>query len=121
ALPYVTSTTDNCLGKDCPVYEECHLLKARKEAQAADLVVVNHHLFFADLALKDTGFGELLPEMEVVIFDEAHQIPDIASEYFGEHFSSRILQDLCKDIELVGKAELKDVMQLSKAADKVAS
>lgn len=121
ALPYVTSTTDNCLGKDCPVYEDCHLLKARKEAQAADLVVVNHHLFFADLALKDTGFGELLPEMEVVIFDEAHQIPDIASEYFGEHFSSRILQDLCKDIELVGKSELRDVMQLSKAADKVAS
>lgn len=121
ALPYVTSTTDNCLGKDCPVYEDCHLLKARKEAQAADLVVVNHHLFFADLALKDTGFGELLPEMEVVIFDEAHQIPDIASEYFGEHFSSRILQDLCKDIELVGKSELKDVIQLSKAADKVAS
>lgn len=121
ALPYVTSTTDNCLGKDCPVYEDCHLLKARKEAQDADLVVVNHHLFFADLALKDTGFGELLPDMQVVIFDEAHQIPDIASEYFGEHFSSRILLELCKDIEQVGKSELKDVLQLSKAADKVAS
>ncbi|KRS23006.1 ATP-dependent helicase [Alishewanella sp. WH16-1] len=121
ALPYVTSTTDNCLGKDCPVYEDCHLLKARKEAQAADLVVVNHHLFFADLALKDTGFGELLPDMEVVIFDEAHQIPDIASDYFGEHFSSRVLLDLCKDLEQIGKTELKDLIQLSKAADKLSS
>lgn len=120
ALPYVTSTTDNCLGKDCPVYEDCHLLKVRKKAQAADLVVVNHHLFFADLALKDTGFGELLPQMDVIIFDEAHQIPDIASDYFGENVSSRLLLDLCKDIETACKAELRDHPQLAKSADKVA-
>jgi ATP-dependent DNA helicase DinG len=120
ALPYVTSTTDNCLGKDCPVYEDCHLLKARKKAQAADLVVVNHHLFFADLALKDTGFGELLPQMDVVIFDEAHQLPDIASEYFGENVSSRQLLDLCKDIDTACKTELRDHPQLAKTADKVA-
>lgn len=120
ALPYVTSTTDNCLGKECPVYEDCHLLKARKKAQAADLVVVNHHLFFADLALKDTGFGELLPQMDVIIFDEAHQLPDIASEYFGENVSSRLLLELCKDIETACKTELRDHPQLAKTADKVA-
>ena len=120
ALPYVTSTTDNCLGKECPVYEDCHLLKARKKAQAADLVVVNHHLFFADLALKDTGFGELLPQMDVIIFDEAHQLPDIASEYFGENVSSRQLLELCKDIETACKTELRDHPQLAKTADKVA-
>ncbi|KUM54917.1 ATP-dependent DNA helicase [Rheinheimera sp. EpRS3] len=120
ALPYVTSTTDNCLGKDCPVYEDCHLLKARKKAQAADLVVVNHHLFFADLALKDTGFGELLPQMDVIIFDEAHQLPDIASDYFGENVSSRLLLDLCRDIDVACKTELRDHPQLAKTADKVA-
>ncbi|MEW5681405.1 MAG: ATP-dependent DNA helicase [Pseudomonadota bacterium] len=119
ALPYVTSTTDNCLGKDCPVYEDCHLLKARKKAQAADLVVVNHHLFFADLALKDTGFGELLPQMDVIIFDEAHQLPDIASDYFGENISSRILLELCRDIDVACKTELRDHPQLAKTADKV--
>lgn len=119
ALPYVTSTTDNCLGKDCPVYEDCHLLKARKKAQAADLVVVNHHLFFADLALKDTGFGELLPQMDVIIFDEAHQLPDIASDYFGENVSSRLLLDLCRDIDIACKSELRDHPQLAKTADKV--
>ena len=87
ALPYVTSTTDNCLGKDCPDFSECYLLKARKKAMNADLVVVNHHLFFRRYgASKTPVFGELLPNMDVVIFDEAHQIPDIASDYFGETF-----------------------------------
>jgi ATP-dependent DNA helicase DinG len=120
ALPYVTSTIDNCLGKECPVYDDCHLLKARKKAQAADVVVVNHHLFFADLALKDTGFGELLPQMDVIVFDEAHQLPDIASDYFGESVSSRQLLELCRDIETTCKTELRDHPQLAKTADKVA-
>lgn len=120
ALPYITSTTDNCLGKDCPDYQECYLLKARKKAMDADLVVVNHHLFFADMALKDTGFGELLPSMDVVIFDEAHQIPDIASDYFGETFASSVLLDLCRDVELACKTELRDHPQLAKIADKLA-
>ncbi len=70
--------------KTVRIMKTVYLLNARKKAMQADLVVVNHHLFFADMALKDTGFGELLPNMDVVIFDEAHQIPDIASEYFGE-------------------------------------
>ena len=68
---YVTSTTDNCIGSDCPDFDECFLVKARKKAMQADLVVVNHHLFFADLAIKDTGFGELVPNAQLVIFDEA--------------------------------------------------
>ena len=68
------STRDNCLGSDCPHINKCFVLKARKKALAAEVVVVNHHLFFADLALKQDGFGELLPECDVVIFDEAHQV-----------------------------------------------
>ncbi|GAA0356288.1 ATP-dependent DNA helicase [Bowmanella denitrificans] len=118
-LPFVTSTQDNCLGKDCPDYEDCYLVKARREALDADLVVVNHHLFFADMALKDTGFGELIPDADVILFDEAHQIPDIASEYFGESLSSRQLQDLGMDLELVYRTKLKDAQQLSKVAEKL--
>lgn len=117
-LPFVTSTVDNCLGKDCPDYEDCYLVKARREALEADLVVVNHHLFFADMALKDTGFGELIPDSDLIVFDEAHQIPDIASEYFGEALSTRQLHDLSKDIELLYRTTLKDAQQLFKAAEK---
>ncbi|ABG41320.1 Helicase c2 [Paraglaciecola sp. T6c] len=117
-LPFVTSTVDNCLGKDCPDYEDCYMIKARRKALDADLVVVNHHLFFADMALKDTGFGELIPEADVVIFDEAHQIPDIASEYFGEALSSRQLHDLSRDLELVYRTSLKDAKQLHSAGEK---
>lgn len=118
-LPFVTSTVDNCLGRDCPDYEECYLVKARKKAMEADLVVVNHHLFFADLALKDTGFGELVPEVEAIIFDEAHQIPDIATEYFGETLSGRQVYDMCRDIEAIQKTVLKDAAQLAQAAEKL--
>lgn len=117
-LPFVTSTADNCLGKDCQDYEDCYMVKARRKALDADLVVVNHHLFFADMALKDTGFGELIPEADLVIFDEAHQIPDIASEYFGEALSSRQLHDICRDIEVVYRTVLKDAKQMSSAAEK---
>lgn len=117
-LPFVTSTMDNCLGKDCPDYEDCYLVKARRDALEADLVVVNHHLFFADMALKDTGFGELIPESDLIVFDEAHQIPDIASEYFGEALSSRQIHDLAKDIEVLFRTVLKDAEQLYKAAEK---
>ena len=117
-LPFVTSTADNCLGKDCPDYEDCYMVKARRKALDADVVVVNHHLFFADMALKDTGFGELIPEADLVVFDEAHQIPDIASEYFGETFSSRQMQDISRDIEVVYRTVLKDAKQLQTAAEK---
>lgn len=117
-LPFVTSTADNCLGKDCPDYEDCYMIKARRKAMDADVVVVNHHLFFADMALKDTGFGELIPEADLVVFDEAHQIPDIASEYFGETFSSRQMKDISRDVEVVYRTVLKDVKQLQSAAEK---
>jgi ATP-dependent DNA helicase DinG len=118
-FPFVTSTVDNCLAKDCPDYDDCYLIKARKKAIDADLVVVNHHLFFADMALKDTGFGELIPKADVMIFDEAHQIPDIASEYFGEAFSTRQLSELCVDVLQVYRTSLTDVKQLGKAAEKL--
>lgn len=117
-LPLVTSTVDNCAGKDCPDYSDCYLVKARKNAMEADVVVVNHHLFFADMALKDTGFGELIPDVDAVIFDEAHQIPEIASEYFGETLSSRQVTDMCKDLSMLYRTVLKDAQQLDKAAEK---
>ena len=116
-LPQLVSTTENCLGTDCPNYKECYVVQARRKAMEADVVVVNHHLFCADLAVKETGFGELIPEAELVIFDEAHQLPDIASQYFGQSLSSRQLFDLCKDINVVYRTELKDLAQLGKAAD----
>lgn len=118
-IPTITSTNDNCLGKECPNYTECFVLKARKKALDADVVVVNHHLFMADLAIKETGFGELIPEAEVFIFDEAHQIPDIASQYFGQSVSSRQIQELAKDIEIGYRTEAKDMRQLQKVADKL--
>lgn len=118
--PLVTSTNDNCLGADCPLYKECFVVKARKKAMDADIVVVNHHLFLADMVVKESGFAELIPEAEVTIFDEAHQIPDIASQYFGESLSSRQLLDLAKDISMAYRTELKDTQQLQKCADRLA-
>jgi ATP-dependent DNA helicase DinG len=117
--PQVTSTNDNCLGSDCPRYKECFVVKARKTAMDADVVVVNHHLFMADLVVKESGFAELIPEAEVMIFDEAHQIPDIASQYFGQQISSRQLLDLAKDIVIAYRTELRDVAQLQKSADRL--
>jgi len=118
-FPFITSTSDNCLAKDCPDFEQCYLVSARQKAIDADLIVVNHHLFFADMALKDTGFGELIPKAQVIIFDEAHQIGDIASDYFGEAFATKQLVDLCADVAQVYRSKLTDVKQLGLAADKL--
>ncbi|MEZ8103738.1 ATP-dependent DNA helicase [Vibrio cortegadensis] len=118
-IPTITSTNDNCLGKECPSYTDCFVLKARKNAMDADVVVVNHHLFLADLAIKETGFGELIPEADVFIFDEAHQLPDIASQYFGQSVSSRQVQELAKDIEIAYRTEAKDMRQLQKVGDRL--
>ncbi len=115
-IPSIISTNDTCLGKDCPSYDECFVVKARKRAMDADLVVVNHHLFLADCAIKEIGFGELIPEADVFIFDEAHQLPDIASQYFGQSVSSRELQALAKDIDIAYRTELRDTKQLEKVA-----
>ena len=93
----VTSTADNCLGQECDFYNDCHLIKARRRAIESDLLVVNHHLFFADLALREHGFGELLPTADAVIFDEAHQLPDLASSFFSETLSGRQVLELVAD------------------------
>ncbi|MGB5446109.1 MAG: ATP-dependent DNA helicase [Psychromonas sp.] len=118
-IPAITSNNDNCLGRECPSFDDCFIVKARKKAMDADLVVINHHLFFADLAVKETGFGELMPEAAVYIFDEAHQLPDIASLYFGESLSSRQLIELSKEIDFVYRTELREAKQMSKAADQL--
>ncbi|WP_427833119.1 ATP-dependent DNA helicase [Actinobacillus pleuropneumoniae] len=116
-LPQLVSTAESCLGSDCPHFKDCYVVQARRRAMEADVVVVNHHLFCADMAVKETGFGELIPEAELIIFDEAHQLPDIASQYFGQSLSSRQLFDICKDTNIVYRTELKDLAQLGKAAD----
>ncbi|MCD6038878.1 MAG: Rad3-related helicase [Gammaproteobacteria bacterium] len=110
--PQVTSTVDNCLNQDCSFYKECFVVKARQEAMAADILVVNHHLFFANMALQDRGFGELLPGAEVVIFDEAHQIPDIASQFFSTTLTGRQLIELARDSETEAGKEAKDMKQI---------
>ena len=117
--PLVTSTNDNCLGSDCPLYKECFVVKARRRAMDADVVVVNHHLFLADMVVKEGGFAELIPQADVMIFDEAHQIPDIASQYFGKQLTSRQLLDLAKDITIAYRTEVRDTAQLQKSADRL--
>jgi len=96
-LPLVTSTTDNCLGSDCPQFDDCFVARARREAQQADIVVVNHHLLFADMAIKQSGFGEVLPGAAAFVIDEAHQAPETASRFFSVSLSSRQINELCRD------------------------
>jgi ATP-dependent DNA helicase DinG len=95
--PRVTSTPENCLGVECPFFDDCHVVKARREALEADVVVVNHHLLFADLALKQEGFGEILPGAAAFILDEAHQIPELAGQFFSQSISARQLTELAQD------------------------
>ncbi|MCX8956177.1 ATP-dependent DNA helicase [Erwinia psidii] len=118
--PLVTSTNDNCLGSDCPQYQDCFVVKARRRAMDADVVVVNHHLFLADMVVKESGFAELIPQADVMIFDEAHQLPDIASQYFGQQISSKQLLDLARDITIAYRTEIRDMQQLQKSADRLA-
>ncbi|ONN67406.1 helicase [Herbaspirillum sp. VT-16-41] len=104
----VTSTRDTCFGAECQYYQDCFVMKARKEAQQADVVVVNHHLFFADVALKDSGIAELLPSANTVIFDEAHQLPDTATLFFGETISTSQILELCRDVLAEGLSHARD-------------
>ncbi|MGB0723646.1 MAG: ATP-dependent DNA helicase [Gammaproteobacteria bacterium] len=115
--PRVTSTTDNCLGQDCPQIDDCHVIAARRAAQAADLVVVNHHLLCADLSLKEDGFGEILPAADVYVVDEAHQLPDVASSFFGRSLSSRQMVELCRDCTAEYLREAADMADIGTAAD----
>ena len=112
----VTSTRDNCLGQECPNHKECFVLKARKEAMEADVVVVNHHLFFADVMLRDEGVAELLPACNTVIFDEAHQLPETASLFFGENISTSQLLELSRDTTIEALSGAKDFTPLPDAS-----
>ena len=114
---HATSTRENCLGSPCPHYDKCFIMEARRKALAADVVVVNHHLFFADLALRDEGVAELLPASNTVIFDEAHQLPETATLFFSESLSTTQLTGLARDARLEGAAAARDYAPLPKAAD----
>ena len=114
-----TSTRENCLGQECPQHKDCFVLTARRQALAADIVVVNHHLFFADVILRDDGLGELLPACNVVIFDEAHQLPEVAGLFFGESVGTGQLVDLARDTRLEAVAAAKDYLPLQDATRSV--
>jgi ATP-dependent DNA helicase DinG len=116
AWAWATSTRDNCLGSECPHHKGCFVLKARKKALEADLVVVNHHLFFADVWLKDEGAGELLPAANAVIFDEAHQLPAVASVFFGDTVTTGVLIDLSRDVRQEAAVAAADFAELPKTA-----
>jgi ATP-dependent DNA helicase DinG len=112
-----TSNVDNCLGQDCPVYGECFLVKARKKAQEAEVLVVNHHLLCADWSIRETGFGELLPEPDVVVIDEAHQLADTASNFLGVSLGARQLNELAKDTEVEYHKDAADMPDLRAAGE----
>lgn len=103
-IPLVSSTRDNCLGSDCPEYRACHVMQARREAMAADLVVVNHHLFFADLALRDSGVAELLPTVDAAVFDEAHQLVEAGVQFLGTQLATGQAIELGRDLLAAGLA-----------------
>ncbi|POR53749.1 ATP-dependent DNA helicase DinG [Paraburkholderia eburnea] len=107
----VTSTRDNCLGQECPNYKDCFVMQARREAQQADIVVVNHHLFFADIMLRDTGMAELLPSANTIIFDEAHQLPETATLFFGETLSTTQFLELARDCVAEGLSHARDAVE----------
>jgi ATP-dependent DNA helicase DinG len=111
----VTSTRENCLGQDCPHVRDCFVLKARREAQEADLVVVNHALFMADLALREEGITDLLPEVDAVVFDEAHQLPDVATRFLGSSVSSHQLLDLSRTMQAAGLAHAREATNWGEA------
>jgi ATP-dependent DNA helicase DinG len=116
---WVTSTNDNCLGQDCDYYDDCFVLQARKKAQAADIVVINHHLFCADLSLKEEGFGDLLPLADCLMLDEAHQLPEVAANFFGSSISARQLNELANDSITEFHKEAGDMSGIKEYADKL--
>ena len=122
-VPLVTSSRENCLGSECPEYRRCHVMKARREAMLADVVVVNHHLFFADMALRDSGVAELLPSVEVAIFDEAHQLAEAGVQFLGTTLGSAQLIDFARDMLAVGLQQARGLapwQELAAACDHAA-
>ena len=117
--PQVTSSVENCLGQECPNLAECHLVKARHKAQDAEILVVNHHLLWADWALKTDGFGELLPESEVIVVDEAHQFAETAAQFLGLSIGSRQLNELANDIVMEQLKDARDQPELASEAEKL--
>lgn len=117
--PVVTSTTDNCLGSECPEWNDCYVIRARREAQEADIVVVNHHLLLADMALKEEGFGELLPSADTFIIDEAHQLPEVASRFFGHGYSSRQVNSLISDCIAEHLKDAPDMVEIREQCDQL--
>lgn len=109
-IPLVTSTRDNCLGTECGHFKSCHVFRARREAMAADVVVVNHHLFFADLNLRDTGVAELLPSVEVAVFDEAHQLTEAGIQFLGDNLGSAQMVDFCRDVLRIGLEQARGLL-----------
>jgi ATP-dependent DNA helicase DinG len=118
AWAYATASSESCLGSECPDYSRCFVMKARQQAAKADVVVVNHHLLCADMALKDGGIAELLPTVDTIVFDEAHQLPDTATQFFGQSISSRQLIELARDSLCVGFSEAKDAAPWSLLIEK---
>jgi ATP-dependent DNA helicase DinG len=114
---YATSNADNCLGGECPEIDSCFVLGARKRAMNADILVINHHLYFSDQALKEDGFGEILPAAEVLIFDEAHQLPDIAGNFYGQQITLRQIDNLCRDTLEAEAAEAAESRTLGRHCD----
>ncbi len=122
-IPLVTSSRENCLGQECPEFRRCHVVKARREAMAADLVVVNHHLFFADMALRDTGVAELLPSVEVAVFDEAHQLAEAGVQFLGTFLGTGQVLDFARDMLGVGLSQARGLVpwqELAAACDRAA-
>lgn len=115
----VTSTRENCLGQDCPHVRDCFVMKARRHAQDADLIVVNHALFMADLALREEGITDLLPTVDLVVFDEAHQLPDVATRFLGSSVSSHQLLDLARTAEAAGLAHARESTNWSEAGKRI--
>lgn len=114
-----TSTRENCLGQDCPFVRECFVLKARRHAQEADLVVINHALFMADLALREEGITDLLPEVGMVVFDEAHQLPDVATRFLGQSVSMHQLLDFARACEVAGLAQAREAINWTEASQRI--
>ena len=122
-IPVVTSSRDNCLGSQCPQFRSCHVNQARREALAADVVVINHHLFFADLAVRESGMSELLPSVRTVIFDEAHQLNETGVQFLGKQLTTGQLLDFSRDMLICGQLHargLVDWLQLASDTERAA-